>query len=96
MKKVTAFLKKINSTPELKKKLLFTAAIFLVFRFFAFIPLPSVDLVQLRSLFASNQFLSLLNVFSGGTLSNFSVIAVGINPYITASIVMQLGGMVIL
>jgi len=95
MKKLTDFLKKINSTPELKKKLLFTAAILLAFRFFAHIPLPSVDLQQLRQLFASNQFLSLLNVFSGGTLSNFSVLAVGINPYITASIVMQLGGMVV-
>lgn len=95
MNKITAFFKKINSVPELRKKLLFTAAILFIFRFFAHVPLPSVDLVQLRTLFDSNQFLSLLNVFSGGTLSNFSVLAVGINPYITASIVMQLGGMVI-
>ncbi|MCB9813044.1 MAG: preprotein translocase subunit SecY [Pseudomonadales bacterium] len=95
MNKLTAFLKRVNSTPELKKKLLFTAAILFIFRFFAHIPLPSVNLLQLRTLFDSNQFLSLLNVFSGGTLSNFSVLAVGINPYITASIVMQLGGMVI-
>lgn len=95
MNKITAFLKKINSTPELRNKLLFTALILFVFRFFAHVPLPSVDLAQLRTLFDSNQFLSLLNVFSGGTLSNFSVLAVGINPYITASIVMQLGGMVI-
>lgn len=94
MQKITAFLKKVNSNPELRNKLLFTAAILLVFRLFAHIPLPSVDLVQLRTLFASNQFLSLLNVFSGGTLANFSVLAVGINPYITASIIMQLGGMV--
>ncbi len=94
MQKITAFLKKVNSNIELRNKLLFTAAILLVFRFFAHIPLPSVDIIQLRNLFASNQFLSLLNVFSGGTLSNFSVLAVGINPYITASIVMQLAGMV--
>lgn len=95
MKKITEFLKRVNSTPELKKKLLFTAGILFVFRFFAHIPLPSVNLEQLRLLFDSNQFLSLLNVFSGGTLSNFSVLAVGINPYITASIIMQLSGMVI-
>lgn len=94
MKKITDFFKKINSNRELRNKLLFTAAILLIFRFFAHIPLPTVDIAQLRSLFASNQFLSLLNVFSGGTLSNFSVLAVGINPYITASIVMQLAGMV--
>jgi len=95
MKKITAFLKRVNATPELKNKLFFTAAIFFVFRFFAHVPLPSVNLLQLKTLFDSNQFLSLLNVFSGGTLSNFSVLAVGINPYITASIIMQLGGMVI-
>lgn len=94
MQKITAFLRKINSNTELRNKLLFTAAILLVFRFFAHIPVPTVDVTQLRSLFASNQFLSLLNVFSGGTLSNFSVLAVGINPYITASIIMQLAGMV--
>lgn len=95
MQKITAFLKKLNSNPELKKKLLFTAFILFIFRFFAHIPLPSVDLLQLKTLFSSNQFLSLLNVFSGGTLANFSILAVGINPYITASIIMQLSGMII-
>lgn len=94
MQRITAFLKKINANKELRNKLLFTAAILLIFRFFAHIPLPAVNVSQLRTLFASNQFLSLLNVFSGGTLANFSVLAVGINPYITASIIMQLGGMV--
>ncbi len=94
MQKITAFLKRVNSNTELRNKLLFTAAILFIFRFFAHIPVPTVDISQLRTLFASNQFLSLLNVFSGGTLSNFSVLAVGINPYITASIVMQLSGMV--
>ncbi len=68
--------------------------ILLVFRFFAHVPVPSVDIAQLKTLFASSQFLSLLNIFSGGTLANFSVMAVGINPYITASIVMQLAAMV--
>lgn len=87
-------MKKINANTELRNKLLFTAAILLIFRLFAHIPLPAVNVTQLRVLFDSNQFLSLLNVFSGGTLSNFSVLAVGINPYITASIVMQLAGMV--
>ena len=94
MKKIVAFLKKVNANKELRNKLLFTAGILFVFRFFAHIPLPAVNLQQLRTLFDSNQFLSLLNIFSGGTLSNFSILAVGINPYITASIVMQLAGMV--
>lgn len=94
MQKITTFLKRVNANTELRNKLLFTAAILLIFRFLAHIPVPTVDISQLRTLFASNQFLSLLNVFSGGTLSNFSVLAVGINPYITASIIMQLSGMV--
>lgn len=95
MKKAVTFFKTIVSNPTLRKKLIFTAIIFLVFRLLAHIPVPAVDIVQLRAIFASSQFLSLLNIFSGGTLNNFSIVAVGINPYITASIVMQLGGMVI-
>lgn len=86
---------KIYANSGLRKKLLVTASILLVFRLFAHIPLPSVDLIQLKNIFASSQFLNLLNIFSGGTLSNFSVLAVGINPYITASIIIQLAGMVI-
>lgn len=76
--------------PELKKKTLFTLFIFLVFRIFAFLPVPAIDLTQLRELFAENQFLSLLDIFSGGTLINFSVMALGLNPYINASIIFQL------
>lgn len=95
MKKALTFFKTIISNQTLRKKLIFTATIFLVFRLLAHIPVPAVDVIQLRSIFANSQFLSLLNIFSGGTLNNFSVVAVGINPYITASIVMQLAGMVI-
>ncbi len=87
-------LKAILSNEQLKRKLGFTALIFLLYRLLAHIPVPAVDIVRLQSLFDGNQFLSLLNVFSGGTLSQFSLVAVGINPYITASIVMQLAGMV--
>lgn len=93
MQKALQLIQNIFHTKELRTKILFTLAILAVFRLLAHIPVPSVDLVQLRSLFAGNQFLSLLNIFSGGTLANFSVMAVGINPYITASIVMQLGSM---
>jgi preprotein translocase subunit SecY len=53
-------------------------------------PVPAINLEKLRTLFASNQFLSLLDIFSGGTLINFSVMALGLNPYINASIVLQL------
>lgn len=81
-------------SPEVRKKIIFTLAIFLVFRFFAHIPVAGVDLAQLKNLFASNQFLGLLDIFSGGTLSNFSIMALGLNPYINASIIMQLLTMV--
>lgn len=77
-------------TPDLKKKILFTAFVFLVFRLFAHIPIPGVDTLRLKQLFASNQFLGLLDIFSGGTLVNFSVMALGLNPYINASIIFQL------
>ncbi len=90
---LTAF-QRILSNADVKKKLLFTVAIFFVFRLLAHIPVPGVEVGQIRAIFAGNQLLSVLNLFSGGTLANFSVMAVGINPYITASIILQLAGMV--
>jgi preprotein translocase subunit SecY len=82
----------VNSwkTPELRRKILLTAAIFIAFRLFAHIPIPAVDTRKLASLFSQNQFLGLLDIFSGGTLVNFSVMALGLNPYINASIILQL------
>src|SRR3972149_12296792 len=77
-------------TPELRRKIIFTAVIFLVFRIFAHIPVPGVNLVKLRALFSQSEFLGLLDIFSGGTLANFSVMAIGLNPYINASIILQL------
>lgn len=81
-------------TPQLRKKIIFTAVIFFVFRLFAHIPVPGIDLVALKQLFAQNQFLGLLDIFSGGTLANFSVMALGLNPYINATIILQLLQMV--
>jgi len=78
------------SDPQIKRKLFFTLMIFLFFRLFAFLPVPAIDFVKLKALFSQNQFLSLLDIFSGGTLINFSVMALGLNPYINASIVIQL------
>lgn len=94
MKQLVARLSQFITNPTIRKKLLFTAGIFLLYRLLAHIPLPGVDVSQLRLLFNGSQFLSLLNIFSGGTLANFSIVAVGISPYITASIVMQLATMV--
>lgn len=77
-------------TPELRKKLIFTLGIFFLFRLSAHVPIPGVDITKLRTLFSGNQFLSLLDIFSGGTLVNFSIMALGLNPYINASIIFQL------
>lgn len=81
-------------TPELRRKILFTFGIFVIFRLFAHTPIPGVDSSRMQQLFSQNQFLGLLDIFSGGTLANFSVIALGLNPYINASIILQLLTMV--
>ena len=94
MNNILDVLKNSFKSPEIRKKILFTLAIFLVVRIFAHIPVSGVDLVALKNLFNNNQFFSLLNIFSGGTLSNFSIIGLGLNPYINASIIMQLVTMV--
>jgi preprotein translocase subunit SecY len=76
--------------PDLRKKLIFTLVILVIYRFAAHVPIPGVDLEALRALFQSNQLLGLLDMFSGGAMSNFSVMALGVYPYITAQIVLQL------
>lgn len=76
--------------PELRRKLIITAVILIIFRIIAHVPLGGIDLVGLKSIFAGNQLLGLLNIFSGGTLANFSILAIGLNPYINASIIIQL------
>ncbi len=82
--------------PDLRRKILFTLAILVIYRVASHIPVPGVDLNALSSVFgASNQtatgaLLGVLDIFSGGALSTFSVVAMGVYPYITASIIMQL------
>ncbi len=95
LKKIANITKKIFSNKKLRKKILFTALCFLIFRILAHIPVPIVDTQKIQEIFFDSDFLSLLNIFAGGTLIRFSVAAVGINPYITAQIIMQLAGMVI-
>jgi preprotein translocase subunit SecY len=87
-------LKGAIKSPDIRKRIIFTLGIFLAFRFLAHIPVSGVNLTALRDLFAGNQFLGLLNIFSGGTLANFSIMALGLNPYINASIILQLLTMV--
>jgi preprotein translocase subunit SecY len=86
--------KSIWQTPDLRSRILFTLMILVLFRVLAYIPMPGVNVIQLRNLFNQNQLLSLLNLFSGGGLANFSIITLGLNPYINASIIVQLLTMV--
>ena len=76
--------------PDLRRKIFFVLAILVVFRLVATIPVPGADPARLRDFLAGNQFFGLLNIFSGGVLENLSVIMLGVGPYITASIIMQL------
>lgn len=77
--------------PEIRFRILFLVGALVVFRLLAAVPIPGVDRAALASFFASNQFFGLLNIFSGGGLSQLSVVMLGVGPYITASIIMQLG-----
>src|SRR3990170_1253917 len=80
----------IWNTPDLRRKILFTISIIVIFRIIAHIPMPGVDVAALRNFFSGSQIFQLLDIFSGGTLFNFSIMTLGLNPYINASIIMQL------
>lgn len=92
---IAQFFKKIIESPRLRKKIIVTALALLVFRIAAHIPAAGIDRDSLALLFNSSPLLSLLDVFSGGTLANFSIMALGLNPYINASIILQILGYVI-
>ncbi len=83
--------------PELRRRLLFTAAMLAIYRLGSFIPAPGVDSAQIKNYFGGQggTVLGLLNLFSGSALSRFSVFALGIMPYITASIILQLAAVVV-
>lgn len=83
-------LKLIAADSALRNRVLFVLGALLIFRLFAAIPIPGIDLVLLEQFFANNQFLGLLNIFSGGGLANLSIVMLGVGPYITGSIIMQL------
>jgi preprotein translocase subunit SecY len=86
-------LAKFSQATDLKKRLWFTFGALIVFRFLSFVPLPGVDPTALSQLYTQTQggVLDIFNTFSGGSLSRMSLIALGVMPYITASIVVQLG-----
>jgi len=83
-------IKVLFSAPELKKKIIFTFAILFIFRLLAHVPIPGANIKALQELFSGSQILGFLNVFTGGGMENFSLITLGLGPYINASIIMQL------
>ncbi len=88
-------LTKLWGNRDLRNKVAYVLALLLVFRLAAHIPIPGVDIANLKAFFNSNAYLGLLNVFSGGALENFSIVMLGVGPYITASIIFQLLGMIV-
>ena len=85
-----AFLANIYRVPELRRKIIFTMVMFGVFRLGVQIPVPGVDATMIEQLFNNGNLFGLLDVFSGGALSKFSIFAMSITPYINASIILQL------
>ena len=85
----------IFTIKDLRNRIFFVLALLVVFRLMAIIPVPGVDVLRLKSFFEGNQLFGLLNIFSGGGLSNLSIVMLGVSPYITASIIMQLLTMLI-
>ncbi len=88
-------LRQIWNTKELRESVLFVLAMLVVFRLATHIPIPGIDVTNLKQFFDSNQVLGLLNIFSGGTMEQFSVVTLGVGPYITASIIFQLLAMIV-
>jgi len=80
---------------DLRKKIGFVLGVLVIFRLMAHVPIPGVNAENLKEFFSSNQLLGLMNIFSGGGMSNFSIIMLGVAPYITASIIFQLLAMIV-
>ncbi len=76
--------------PDIRRKILYTVGMLVLFRMIASVPVPGVDREGIRGFIEQNQLLGMLNLFSGGGLNNFSIVALGVYPYITATIIMQL------
>jgi preprotein translocase subunit SecY len=87
-------IQQIWKAKDLRRNVLFVLAMLVIFRLAAHIPVPGVDATALKNLFSSNQILGLMNLFSGGGMENFSIVMMGIAPYITSSIIFQLLGMI--
>ena len=87
-------LAQIIKTKELRNKILFVLGMFAVFRLMANIPIPGIDIAKIQEFFAMNQFFGMLNLFTGGALDKVSIVMLGLGPYITATIILQLLNMI--
>lgn len=85
----------IWKSKDLRQSIIFVLVMLVFFRLAAHIPVPGVDPVALRNFFSSNEIFGLMNIFSGGGMENFSIVMMGVGPYITSSIIFQLLGMII-
>jgi preprotein translocase subunit SecY len=94
MNRIIKFFVTVWKIPDLRKKVIFTLAMIVVVRLFAHLTVPGVNANLLKDFFSRNEILQFLDIMSGGTLANFSVIALGLNPYINSSIIFQLLGLV--
>lgn len=83
-------LKLVSKDKGLRNRILFVLGALVLFRMLAVIPIPGIDTLRLEQFFSSNEFFGLLNIFSGGGLSSLSIVMLGVAPYITGSIIMQL------
>lgn len=90
MQKFISKLKMIFYDKQIRNRVLFVLGALIIFRLLSSVPIPGVDTLQLNRFLSNNQFFSILNIFSGGGLSNLSIIMLGVGPYITGSIIMQL------
>lgn len=88
-------LEQIWKAKDLRQNILFVLGMLVIFRMAAHIPIPGIDVVALQRLFDSNQLLGLMNLFSGGGMENFSIVMMGVAPYITSSIIFQLLTMIV-
>jgi preprotein translocase subunit SecY len=95
MQKFTEKLGLIFKDPAIRRKIIFVLVALVLFRLLAAIPIPDIDKTQLSNFFNNNQFFGLLGVFSGGGLFTLSIVMLGVGPYITASIIMQLLTMIL-
>jgi preprotein translocase subunit SecY len=88
---LNSFFRKVHlalTDSQIRARILFVIGALVIFRLLASVPIPGIDKNALAAFFSNNQFFGLLNVFSGGGLSNLSLVMLGVGPYITASIIM--------